>query len=72
MVKIYGGDSEEIKVLRHFRDEVLDKTPEGKEIIRLYYQWSPVIVKLMEGETHLKEGMRGLIDGIMSLVDRRN
>ncbi len=34
-----GEDSEETELLRYFRDEVLKKTAEGREIIKLYYQW---------------------------------
>jgi len=36
--KIYGEDSEEVELLRYFRYNVLSKTPEGREIIRLYYE----------------------------------
>lgn len=45
---IYGEDSEEIKLLRLLRDNFLRRTPEGREIIKLYYQWSPVVVKSIE------------------------
>ena len=34
---IYGTQSEEMKALRYIRDNVLKHTPEGQEIIRLYY-----------------------------------
>lgn len=52
---IYGEDSDEVKLLRKYRDEVLSKTPEGQTIIRLYYEWSPVIMKLLEEDTLLRE-----------------
>lgn len=52
---IYGEDSEEVELLRKYRDEVLSKTPEGRKIIRLYYEWSPVIVELLEEDTLLRE-----------------
>ena len=43
---IYGENSEEVEVLRYVRDNLLNQTPEGREIIKLYYQWSPVVIRL--------------------------
>jgi hypothetical protein len=48
--KIYGEDSREIKLIRYIRDNVLNKTQAGKELIELYYEWSPEILKAMEKE----------------------
>jgi hypothetical protein len=36
--------------MRYIRDNVFNKTPEGKELIELYYEWSPEILKAMEKE----------------------
>ena len=66
--EIYGEYSEEAMLLRNFRDEVLNKTPEGKELIILYYQWSPEIVRAMENEERAKEELKEMIDGILGLV----
>jgi len=66
--KIYGEYSEETELLRYFRDEVLSKTPEGQEIIRLYYQWSPAIVKAMEEGEEFKEKVKEMIDGVLGLI----
>lgn len=65
---IYGDYSKEIEVLRYFRDNVLSQTPEGQEIIKLYYQWSPTIVKAMEEDEEFKEELKEMIDGILVLV----
>ncbi|MEE8382418.1 MAG: CFI-box-CTERM domain-containing protein, partial [Thermodesulfobacteriota bacterium] len=65
---IYGEDSEEIKVLRHFRDEALDKTPEGKETIRVYYKWSTEILRIMEEDEKVKEVLKAVTDGILPLI----
>ena len=62
---IYGNDSEKMKLLRHFRDNLLGKTPEGKEIIRLYYEWSPSIVKAMEGDDEFTNEVKEIIDKIL-------
>jgi hypothetical protein len=46
---MYGHSSEEVELLRNFRDKILSKTPEGQEFIKLYYQLSPALVKEMKG-----------------------
>lgn len=65
---IYGRDSEEAERLIHFRDNVLNQTPKGKELIRLYYQWSPVIVKAMEKDEEFKEEVKHIFDNLLELV----
>jgi len=63
--KIYGEDSEEADILRDLRDSILSKTPEGREIIRLYYEWSPLIVMVIEEDEEFKEEVKVLIDEIL-------
>jgi hypothetical protein len=67
--KIYGEDAEETVLLRAFRDTVLSKTPEGQEIVKLYYQLSPVIIKAMENDEGFKEEVKEMIDGVLGLVE---
>jgi len=43
--KLYGEHSREIELIRSVRDNLLNKTPEGQELIRLYYKWSPMILQ---------------------------
>jgi hypothetical protein len=43
--KFYGEDSKEIKLMRYIRDNVLNKTARGKELIRFYYEWIPAIIE---------------------------
>jgi len=66
--EIYGEYSEEVELLRAFRDEVLSQSPVGQEIIELYYQWSPVIVKAMEKNEEFKKEVEGMIDGVLELI----
>jgi len=66
--EIYGEDSEEVELLRHLRDNVLGATPEGQEMIRLYYQWSPIIVKTIENDDESKEEIKEIIDGLLLLI----
>ncbi len=54
--------------MRNFRDNVLSTTTEGQEIIKLYYEWSPAIVKGMEEDEEFKEEVREMVDGILELI----
>ena len=65
---IYGESSEETELLRHIRDNTLKQTPEGRELIKLYYQWSPAIVKAMEKDKEFKEDVEELLDGVLGVV----
>lgn len=65
---VYGEYSEETELLRYVRDNVLRQTPEGNELIGLYYQWSPAIVKVMKGDEEFKESVKELIDGILPTI----
>jgi len=47
---------------------VLSTTPEGQEIIKLYYEWSPAIVQAMESDEEFKEDVKELVDGILGLI----
>jgi predicted metal-dependent phosphoesterase TrpH len=67
-LQIYGEDSEEVVKLRAFRDKVLSKTPEGQELIKLYYEWSSIIVKAMEADEEFKEKVKEMIDGVLMFI----
>jgi hypothetical protein len=66
--QIYGEHSEETELLRHFRDNVLSKSPEGQELIKVYYEWSPAIVKVMAADGAFKEDIKNMIDGVLPLI----
>ena len=68
--EIYGKDSEEVEVLRHFRDTILSKTQSGKEIIKLYYEWNPRVVNALKDDEKLKGNVRQMIDQILLLIGR--
>jgi hypothetical protein len=67
--KIYGEYSEETELLRNFRDNVLRHTPEGRETIRLYYEWSPSMVRAMEKDEEFRKKVKEMIDGIVQLIE---
>ena len=68
VVFMYGDDSEKSELLRHFRDNTLAQTPEGQELIKLYYEYSPVVVRAMELDKEFKEEVKGMIDEILPLI----
>jgi hypothetical protein len=68
IAQILGESSEETVLLRHFRDDVLSQTPVGQEIIRLYYELSPVIVRVMEEDEEFKEEVKKMIEGVLILI----
>jgi len=65
--EIYGEHSVEVAVLKNLRDTMLSTTPEGREIIRLYYEWSPVILMAIQNNGELKAEMGEMIDGVLGV-----
>jgi hypothetical protein len=68
LVKIYGEHSKEVKMLRLLRDSVLSQSPEGQEIIRLYYEWSPVIAKALDEDEEFKGEVKETVDRVLLLI----
>jgi len=66
--EIYGQNSKEAELLRCFRDDILSKTEEGRELIRLYYQLSPVIVEAMNENEEFKKDVKEMMEGILLLI----
>ena len=64
----YDENAEELELLRYFRDATLSGSTEGKDMIRLYYQWSSEIVKEMKEDKEFKEEIKGMIDKILLLM----
>jgi hypothetical protein len=65
---LYGEHAKETQFLRKFRDNVLNKTPEGQELIDLYYKWSPTIVGVMDTDEQFKKEIKEMLERIMPLV----
>ena len=66
---LYGEDSAEAGLLRCIRDSVFNRTPEGREIIRLYYQWSPILVTAMEADGEFKKWLMETIDSVLPMIE---
>jgi hypothetical protein len=62
---IYGENSGATELLKEYRDNVLSKTPEGRDIIETYYKFSPMVTKLLEQMPLLKYRAKTLIDGML-------
>ena len=43
---------------------MLSKTPEGQEIMRLYYEWSPAIIKAMDEGEEFRAWAKEVIGGV--------
>lgn len=65
-----GGDARanDLNLLRNFRDEVLSKTRAGQDIIKLFYEWSPAIVKVIKEDEEFKEQVKEMIDEIVMVI----
>jgi len=66
---IYGENSPRTKALRNFRDTVLRRTPEGRHLIRLYYQWGPAVARAMTADAQFKEEVKELTDAALTMID---
>ncbi len=54
---------------RPWSSAVFDKTTEGQELIRLYYELIPAIAKAMEEDEEFKEELKKIIDGTLPLIE---
>ncbi|MBW1825079.1 MAG: hypothetical protein JRI87_11045 [Deltaproteobacteria bacterium] len=46
----------------------MGNTQKKQGIIKLYYEWSPAIVKEMEEDEKFKEYVKEMIDGVLKLI----
>ena len=67
--KIYGEHAEETALLRLVRDELLSTTPEGRELIRLYYQWNAILARVPGENGAIREDIKELIDEILPVFE---
>jgi hypothetical protein len=67
---IYKDNEETLTQLRKFRDNILSQSPIGRELIELYYEWSPSIVEAMEEDEEFKEDVKQMIDGVLELITK--
>jgi len=70
IIQIYDEHSEQTALLRSIRDNVLSQTHEGRELIKLYYQWSPIIVRIMKRDEEFKQEVKDIVDEILPLISQ--
>ena len=68
VVQLYGESSEQVQLLRNFRDTVLKETPEGQQLIKLYYEWSPLLARALDKDDGFRAEIREMIEGIVPVV----
>jgi hypothetical protein len=68
VVQLYGEGSEQVQLLRNFRDTVLKETLEGQQLIKLYYEWSPVLVRALDKDAAFRAEIAEMIDGIVPVL----
>ena len=71
LLRLYGEGSDEIKLLRNFRNHFINRGLEGKEIIKFYYKWSPALVKLIEEDEELEAQLKEVDDTVLFLVEEK-
>jgi len=68
-VELYGEGSEEVAMLRAVRDRVLRNSPEGRELIEMYYQLSPAIVQALTADPSFKTEVKELADEFLNTIN---
>jgi len=69
--RLFGGHSYAVNLLRKFRDDVLSKTPEGRQFIKLYYRLSPLVFKAMAEDKNFEDEIKAIIDDLLPMIEKR-
>ena len=54
-------------MLRYFKDNMLSRTPEGRELIRLFYFWNPLLIRAIEEDEAFREEIKEMIDALFPI-----
>lgn len=63
--EVYGVFSPESDLLRNFRDTVLDRNIFGRIVIAIYYDFSPLYVKIIRRSPLLKSFSKWVLDKLV-------
>ena len=70
---VYGSyNCPEVRTLRQFRDNTLDKTWFGRAFIRVYYASSPHVVKFFGNKKWFNKIWKPILDRIVSKIQKRD
>jgi hypothetical protein len=67
--QIYGKQAYETELLRYLRDNFLATTEEGRELIRLYYQWNRILAEILQEDETFREEVKAFTDEIILLIE---
>jgi hypothetical protein len=66
--QLYGTHSDNTQLLRCLRGSLLEKSKEGREIIRLYNQYNSLIISVMEEDPEFKNQVKCIIDEWIPII----
>jgi hypothetical protein len=67
----YGNyDHPQVLELRTFRDEFLSKSYLGRNFIKLYYRYSPLLVEKLKDKTKTNDIIRTLLDQFIKIIKK--
>jgi len=69
--ELYGEHSDEVHLLKAFRDRMLCRTAEGRKLIAAYYALSPVVKKMMAENAELKDRLRTVLDAALLELEEK-
>ena len=64
-------EQESLNVLRDFRDDVLMKSDTGSKYVKLYYEWSPQVIVLIESDPVLRENLKLYLHSIIPSIKHK-
>ena len=67
---IYGEQSEEVKLLREFRDRVLLENASGRQLIAAYYMLSPEAAKILHHSEAARKNVRRAFDSLLPAISK--
>lgn len=59
-----------VRSLRHFRDAVLMRSPQGRAFVSFYYRWSPPVARLIDRHEPLRAAARGALAPLVFAIQR--
>ncbi len=68
-MKLYGVESEEVLMLREFRDTVLCEFSGGRKVISLYYKLCPLVSRLTDESPVLQKILKDNLDAFLPLIE---
>ncbi len=67
--RVFGEDSREVMVLRHFRDAVLERTALGRRAIALYYRCAPWLSRTLSAGSALTRLVRWTLGHLVNRLE---